>query len=275
MNDKLYLMLSNDCNKNCKHCYMRDKKYSGLSCIQDLSDRNIDKITSYIKYNDTKTVILYGYGEPLYSIDINRLILLVNSIRKHTKARIKLQTNLNYELTPMHILLFKNIYTIKIPFDIKGVRFKTYKELLQWFYNLKIISKSHNDIVMEVTITRYVYEISSEKWKHFIDKLISKGYINQCYFHEIQPVGNALDNAEGLIYNKSDKKVNSKITMWLTNIFLNGFKYDPIYYNKIFPKRISLLKPVLIWDNIDDNPHKSYIYKFSSKDLESLILGHM
>ena len=63
--------------------------------------------------------------------------------------------------------------------------------------------------------------------------------------------------------------------MWLTNIFLDGFKYDPVYYNKIFPKRISLLKPVLIWDNIDDNPHKTYIYKFSSKDLESLILGHM
>ena len=274
MNDKLYLMISNDCNKNCKHCYMRDKKDSGLSYISDLSDRNIDKITSYIKYNDIKTVILYGYGEPLYSIDINRLILLVNSIRKHTKAKIKLQTNLNYELTPMHILLFKNIDTIKIPFDIKGVRFKTYKELIQWFYNLRTISKSHNDIVMEVTITRYVYETDPNKWNHFIDKLISKGYINQCYFHPIQLAGNALDNSKDLMYEISDKKANTKISTWISKVFLNGFRYDPVDYNKIFPKEDSLLKPVLLWDDIYDRPHKTYIYKFSSKDMKSLILGY-
>ena len=49
MNDKLYLILSNDCNKNCKHCYMRDKKDSGLSYISDLSDRNIDSCFTFTK----------------------------------------------------------------------------------------------------------------------------------------------------------------------------------------------------------------------------------
>ena len=76
------------------------------------------------------------------------------------------------------------------------------------------------------------------------------------------------------MYEISDKKANTKISTWISKVFLNGFRYDPVDYNKIFPKEDSLLKPVLLWDDIYDRPHKTYIYKFSSKNMKSLILGY-
>ena len=62
MNKKLYLMISNDCNKNCDHCYMRNKKNKNLKYIKDINDEVINKIIHYVNHFNIDDIILYGYG---------------------------------------------------------------------------------------------------------------------------------------------------------------------------------------------------------------------
>ena len=270
MNKKLYLMISNDCNKNCDHCYMRNKKNKNLKYIKDINDEVINKIIHYVNHFNIDDVILYGYGEPLYSVDINKLVLLVTNINKLTKAKVKLQTNLNYELTPVHLLLYKNVDIVKVPFDIGGIRFKSYKELIQWFYNLRTISKVANDILLEITITKKVYEKAPDKWKHFLNNLISKGYIKSYCFHSLQLAGNALDNQDKLLNFSFDKEYAQLISDWNRSIIMKDMKYKSTINREIFSSEY-LLKPILLLDDIDTGPYKSYIYKFDSSDIISIV----
>lgn len=248
-----YLIISNSCNMNCDHCYLKG------NIMDDNVVTDFEKIQNNILKDKPESIILYGYGEPLFNMNIKKLTSFCKVMVKNN-IKMKLQTNLIYDLTEDHIELFKLLNIVKISFDI-GIRYKSFGNLLKWFNNLKRISKVTNDILLEITIHKQVVNKDANKWNNFLNHLLDRGYIKKYMFHDIQYTGNAnIFNNRQLLEISRDKFVP-----WMNTILSNNRKenrtIDEFAHNHFFYKYNLFREKVTIIGK-DGNYYKDYIVDY-------------
>lgn len=200
-NNKLYLMLTADCNMNCKHCYLgyNKKIFNNPKNMTDISDP--EKVYLLINNpinNNIDTIIIYAYGEPTYGLDDKAVYNLLQIVKNIQQKKIVLQTNLMLDyISPNWRRIFYLVDVVKVPFDYK-IRFENVNQLIKWYKNLKTVS-NYAYISLEITITSETIKIPPEKWIRFLEKLELNEYIDDYIFHMVLPYGKAYDNAKTLM----------------------------------------------------------------------------
>ena len=133
----IYVKISDNCNLNCSHCYIGERKNYLLNIKQFIIWLN-----NYLKCatNDIFEIVFHG-GEPLlYAKDILNIIEQTNWCNR---IKYNVTTNLAYEIND-DILKVLNLCTIATSWDPIDIRFKNTKILHLWEDNCKNIKQEVN-----------------------------------------------------------------------------------------------------------------------------------
>ena len=181
MGKKVNVIVSNKCNLNCKHCYMKNII-------------NTDRRVNYESIIDLLYMIDHAYGiDEIYFWDGESLLgdtdYILEIMNDFKKAKYKIISNLTFKLDSNMRRIIEKADYMCTSFDIDSVRFNNMKQLNRWYYNCKdIISKRELGVICSVTSYVTKYDPS-----RFID-LFNKIGFSDYFFITMHNIGNLKNN---------------------------------------------------------------------------------
>lgn len=163
-----FIILTNQCNLNCMHCYAnKDGKVMTPEVLQLANDYVVNNINDT---NEEEYVVGYTGGEiGLYNQDeILKSVQYIKDKCKGKNIRFSYQTNLIYNLTTKHIKVLNQMNEIGTSYDL-FIRYKDMNEYNLWVHNLKALQEAYNDVTLRVStvVTKYVTELPPESLIRF------------------------------------------------------------------------------------------------------------
>lgn len=220
--NSFFIVLTNNCNLNCKHCY--DLK-SKLNMSENVLNLSIDYIINKINNsNENEYLINYVGGEiGLYNQDL--ILASVNKLKTALKDKnitFAYQSNLVYDLNTKHIDVIKEMDEIGTSYDFK-IRFNDFNQYIQWINNIKCIQNLNKKIRITSVLTKQLTEELNPQI--FLELMLSLG----TDYVELNPCYGSINN--GNIVNNVVKPINKTVRDWqfeLFKLYLKVKKYSNI-----------------------------------------------
>ena len=203
-----FIILTNKCNLNCKHCYaIHNNEKMSEELLQKSSEYIISQINNS---NKEEFFINYLGGEAgLYNQDL--IINSINEIKKNCKKNITFnyQSNLVFEITKKHLNVFKSVQSINTSYDY-GIRFQNDNQYNLWKNNIKMLQNLNIKISLTIVLTKpLINHFNAESFVNFINSLNIKNVEFNRLFKPLN--GEYLNNI---------KAKNKDINNWLYNLYI-------------------------------------------------------
>lgn len=240
-----HLNLTERCNLDCKFCYA---KHSMKDMSKEILDKSIDYILEHGKNADEDDGMHVEFvGRELGLIDPMIINYAINRFENESTKSIETSicSNLAYRLTETQLKVFKRVDFISTSYDYADIRFRTIKQRLRWFKNIKLLQS----LGFDVNCTTMVYKqlIQEVRPQMLFDFMLSTGIKKW----ELMRICQTLDNMKD-IQNKSIVPTNRERDLWLKEAYLIYKaiqKEDPEFSLQMFDCIDDSIKGIYYYDH--------------------------
>lgn len=210
----IYIKPIEQCNLRCKHCYNGYHK----------EILNFKKLCKYLsQLNNIDKFFIWHGGEPLLG-NIKEMLATMQVF----PGKWRITSNLTLDITRERLLLLQKTSEVRTSFDV-GIRFNKGSELVRWCHNVKRLTESGIDIMVNICATNKLLKKSPEKLLHMLDGL----GVNKFYVDVLTDTGNAHMNHD--IFPRYED-----VDEWLVRLHMAVKKYPKIVNMKDFEIKAGL-----------------------------------
>lgn len=203
-----FIVLTNKCNLNCKHCYAI---HNNEKMTDELLQKSSEYIISQINNSDKEDFFVNYLGGEAGIYDQDLIINSINEIKKKCKKNIifSYQSNLVFKITQKHLNVFKLVSTVNTSYDY-GIRFQNDNQYNLWKDNINLLNNLGVNVSLTTVLTKpFIEYFNAKSFVEFIESLNIKTVEFNRLFRTLN--GDLLSNIRA-----KNKDVND----WLYNLFI-------------------------------------------------------